>query len=121
MSVQLIMSSTRRSLLIQEKISPLKVVSSARTNLVQILKIYFLLDDSICLNEESHFVMILNAKPIFKLVGWQCPNCTLWNDETRPGCAACAADKPDVDGAAAAAVTADKPAATEQPAAQVKQ
>ncbi len=72
------------------------------------------------LMSRSQFVVILNAKLIFKLVGWQCPNCTLWNDETRPGCAACAADKPDVDGAAAAAVTADKAAATEQPAAQVK-
>ena len=59
------------------------------------------------------------------LSGWQCPNCTLWNEETRPGCAACASDKPVVDGATAAPVTAaaapDKQAAKEQPAAQVSQ
>ena len=45
---------------------------------------------------------------------WQCPNCTLWNDEARSGCAACAADKPLVDGAAATTDTKNK----EQPTVQ---
>ncbi len=33
--------------------------------------------------------------------GWQCPNCTLVNDDTRPGCAACATERPQAEGAAA--------------------
>lgn len=33
--------------------------------------------------------------------GWECPNCTLVNEDTRPGCAACAAERPP-EGATAA-------------------
>ncbi len=41
--------------------------------------------------------------------GWQCPNCTLVNDDTRPGCAACAAERPQAEGAAAKEVAKDEP------------
>jgi len=41
--------------------------------------------------------------------GWQCPNCTLVNDDTRPGCAACATERPQAEGAAAKEVAKDEP------------
>ena len=33
--------------------------------------------------------------------GWECPGCTFMNEPTRPGCAVCATDRPETDGAAA--------------------
>ena len=40
--------------------------------------------------------------------GWKCPNCTLVNDDTRPGCAACATERPQAEGAAAKEVAKDE-------------
>ncbi len=33
--------------------------------------------------------------------GWECPGCTFMNEPTRPGCAVCATDRPETDGATA--------------------
>ena len=53
--------------------------------------------------------------------GWECPSCTLMNEPTRPGCAACATDRPTTpDGATANIAEDGQPKEGEQkPAAQV--
>ena len=55
--------------------------------------------------------------------GWECPSCTLMNEPTRPGCAACATDRPTIPDGATAKIAEDgqHKDGEQKPAAQVNQ